>query len=495
MFVYLLLSSLVLLYLWVKWNNNYWKRLGVPGPAPSFLVGNLGPALTMAEHIGMLCHKWYNQFHDVPYVGYFKILNPGVMIRDPELIKEVLIKNFPSFQENDFAFDEKLDPLLAHNPFLVTDEKWRESRGLLSPLFTTNKVKYLFPLIKRTCDKFEVYLSHKGPRHEHNSRDLAARFTTENVMNVAFSIEANCFGDAKKNEFREMGKAIFQPTLPIALKMMAILFCPLLLKVIPVPMLPKKVDAWMRNLVNENMRSRQHMQLPHDDLLQMLINLRKEEKHITDEQVAGHSLAFFTEGYETSSALLCFAFYEVAKNRDIQDRLRRELKEALVNTNNELDFEVINGLEYLDGVMHETLRIHPPGLTMNKLCTKDFPLPGISSSKPVVVKKGTPIMIPVYALHNDPAYFPDPEQFDPSRFNEEAKKMRPKCVYLPFGEGPRMCMGMRFALGQTKAALASAVLNFRISLAPSHKPFVLDPASFMYDSKDGILLNFESLKN
>jgi cytochrome P450 len=495
MLFYLLLTLLVLAYLWIKWNYNYWKRLGVPGPKPTFLVGNLGPTLTVAEHFGIMCRNWYNQFQDVPYVGYYKILNPGVMVRDPELVKEVLVKNFPSFQENDFAFDETIDPLLAHNPFLVTDDKWRESRALLSPLFTTNKVKYLFPLIKRTCDKLEAYLGQKGPRHEHNSKDLAARFTTENVISVSFSIEANCFSDAKKNEFREMGKAIFQPALPQVFKMICTLFCPLLLKVVPVPFLPKIVDAWMRNLVNENVRSRQHTQMPHDDLLQMLINLRKVEKHITDEQLAGHSLAFFTEGYETSSTLLCFALYELAMNPDIQDRLRIELKEAVAKSNNELDFEVMNGLQYLDGVMHETLRLHPPALTLNKLCTKDFPLPGISSSKPMVIKKGTPIIIPLYALHMDPAYFPDPDCFDPTRHNEETKKTRPKCVFLPFGEGPRMCMGMRFALGQTKAALATMVMKFQISLAPSHKPFVLDPASFLYDSKDGIMLNFESLNN
>lgn len=82
--------------------------------------------------------------------------------------------------------------------------------------------------------------------------------------------------------------------------------------------------------------------------------------------------------------------------------------------------------------------------------------------------------------------------FNPNRFSEEERKNRPKALYLPFGEGPRMCMGMRFGMTQVKAAVMSVVKNFTITVSPNHKPFDLDPLSFMKLSKNGLLLNFQA---
>ena len=88
----------------------------------------------------------------------------------------------------------------------------------------------------------------------------------------------------------------------------------------------------------------------------------------------------------------------------------------------------------------ETLRKYPPVTFLNRECTKDYPIPGTH----VTLEKGTQVIIPVEALHDDPQYFPEPDKFDPERFSEETKSGRHHYVYLPFGEGPRICIGKYF---------------------------------------------------
>lgn len=95
-----------------------------------------------------------SKFSNAPFVGYYKIFKPSVMIRDPEMIKNVLVKDQASFSANDFAFDEKVDPLLAHNPFMVDGERWKKARQLLTPIFTGSKMKQLFPIMDQVSSQF-----------------------------------------------------------------------------------------------------------------------------------------------------------------------------------------------------------------------------------------------------------------------------------------------------------------------------------------------------
>lgn len=90
----------------------------------------------------------------------------------------------------------------------------------------------------------------------------------------------------------------------------------------------------------------------------------------------------------------------------------------------------------------------------------------------------------------DPRNYPDPEIFEPNRFTEDERRNRQKAIYLPFGEGPRMCTGIKFALAQTKAALMTIVRDYKISLSPQQKPFVMDIRAFLYQARDGLLVNF-----
>ncbi|XP_055320892.1 probable cytochrome P450 6a13 [Sitodiplosis mosellana] len=487
--IVLLLTLSILAYVYVQWRYTYWKKRGVPCPEPVFFFGNVLETITMKSHIALLCEKWYNDFPNVPYTGYYKILNPAINLRDPDLIKDVLIKDHFNFHVNEQDFNKKYDPLMAHNPFVATHDSWRKGRSVLTPLLTLFKVRSLYPLIRDSCDKLADYLKTIPPNKDVEAKALASRFATQNVIRCSFSIDSQCFTD-KKTEFREMGKKIFQPTFWGGFKLMMMSICPILRDVIPFAFVPADVDKWFQRLVRELREERKRSPLQQEDLFQMLLN-SVDKYDIDDIELAGYSLTLFVEGYETSSSVLGFAIYEMARNPDIQERLYEEITDVLAKYDNEFTFEALQEMEYLDNVIQETMRLNVVAPLISKICTKEYTLPMIDGQKePVTIYPGTPIQICARALHMDPKHYPDPQVFDPNRFTEEERRNRHKAVYLPFGEGPRMCTGIKFALAQTKAGLASIIRDFKINMSPKQKPFVMDIRAFLYQARDGLMVNF-----
>ncbi|XP_055598160.1 probable cytochrome P450 6a13 isoform X2 [Uranotaenia lowii] len=474
----------------LKWHFKYWEREHVPGPKPSLLVGNLGPLLTMKKHLATVCDEWYNAYKDQPFIGYFKVFKPAVFVRDPDIIKDILVKDQSSFSANDFKVNTKLDPLLAHNPFVVDGERWKKSRQLLTPIFTSSKMKTLFPMMERVGKQFVDFIERQGGQNL-EAKSISAAFTTQNVAACAFSLDAECF-ENPKCEWRIMGKKIFQPSIINGITFTITLFVPLVAKIIPMRLVPKEVDAWMRKMVSGLLQERRTKNVVREDQLQSLLNLKKAD--LTEEIIAGHALAFFTEGFETSSTTLAFLIFNLAENPEVQERLFEEIKQGLADNGNVLSYDVIQKFEYMDWCLQESLRMNPPVAAMQKLATKRYLLKREVNGKMTgtVIPEGTTVLIPLMAIQNDPKYYPEPEKFRPERFSQEEKNERPASVYFPFGDGPRMCMGMRFAQAQIKVALSLLIQNFRIRVSPKHKsPWQLDNRTFLIQARDGLMVSVE----
>lgn len=140
----------------------------------------------------------------------------------------------------------------------------------------------------------------------------------------------------------------------------------------------------------------------------------------------------------------------------------------------------------------ESLRISPPGFTITKVCTEPTELINCDG-RPVTIEKDTVVHVPVYSIHNDPEYFPDPTSFVPERFDSaDLKTLRDQGLFFPFGHGHRMCLGMRFSTLQIKAAIAEIVSNFEISVNPrTIEPIVVRPQDFLYLSINNVYLDYK----
>lgn len=194
---------------------------------------------------------------------------------------------------------------------------------------------------------------------------------------------------------------------------------------------------------------------------------------------------------------MCFAVHEIAVNSNVQTKLRREVDEVLEKTNGELTYEALNGMQYLDAVINEALRLWSPAVLVDRICAQDFELPpALPGDKPFVVKKGTYVWFPIYALHRDPKYFEKPNEFYPERFLDENKKSFNTSAYIPFGLGPRMCIGNRFALLETKVVIFHLLARCELkSCAKTCHPLRLSKTSFTMMAEGGFWLKIQARKD
>ncbi|XP_035215013.1 cytochrome P450 3A19-like [Stegodyphus dumicola] len=202
-------------------------------------------------------------------------------------------------------------------------------------------------------------------------------------------------------------------------------------------------------------------------------------KSLSHDELVAQCVIFFLAGYETTASTLSFITYALALNQDVQDKLREEVDEAIKANNGELTYDAIQSMKYLDNVISETLRLYSPAIRTERYAEADYKL----GDTGITIPKGMVITIPIYAIHRDPKYYPDPEKFNPDRFSPEERAKRDQYTYLPFGHGPRNCMGMRFALMEIKICLAEVVRNFKIKRCPQTKV----PLEFLIGNGQGLL--------
>lgn len=202
-------------------------------------------------------------------------------------------------------------------------------------------------------------------------------------------------------------------------------------------------------------------------------NLKK--KNITDDDIAAQALIFFFAGYETVATTCCFMAYELAVNSEIQDKLRHEIDELSKVYPDNISYENIMKMKYMDMVLTETLRKWTPSVTIDRKCVKPYTIQSIEpNEKPVTIKQGDSIWIPQYSIQHDPAYYPNPEIFDPDRFSDENKSSIHPYAFLPFGAGPRSCIGNRFALLEIKVLFFNLLSKFELKVTDKTQvPLVL----------------------
>lgn len=141
-------------------------------------------------------------------------------------------------------------------------------------------------------------------------------------------------------------------------------------------------------------------------------------------------------------------------------------------------------------IILETLRKYPPQAYLSRVANADTRLPGTTYK----VRKGDHVFIPIAGIHYDPAIYPEPDRFDPDRMTQEKMKARHPASYLPFGGGPRICIGYRFGLLQVKVGIAMILSKYRLTVnVKTKQPFDYTPNKIELDVADGIWLNAHQL--
>jgi cytochrome P450 family 6 len=180
--------------------------------------------------------------------------------------------------------------------------------------------------------------------------------------------------------------------------------------------------------------------------------------------------------------------YEFAVNEKIQEKARDDVRNAIKKHDGKLTYDSVADMTYLEQCVNEALRKYPVASSLQRIALQDYTIP---NSKGVTIPKGTPVSIPIHAIHWDEDLYPEPEKFDPERFTPEEISARHPMAYIPFGEGPRICIGMRFGLVETKLGLARILMRYKFDLdrSKTQVPLKISPTSFVLSPAEKIFLN------
>ncbi|XP_053980183.1 uncharacterized protein LOC128877154 [Hylaeus volcanicus] len=492
--VIILTSLMAAAYLYMTRKFKYWAKRGIMEVPPTPFIGNFTECLMMKKSPADFVWDLYNRSKGLPYMGFYIFDKPFFLPKDPELIKHILVKDFDVFCDRHATADVN-DRLGYANVFQMKNPAWKTLRAKLSPIFTSGKLKKMFELMRMVADDLDEHLEtlNLNVPKEVELKDVCSRFTTDMIGSTAFGLRVNSLKDPNA-PFRVAGKEIFATNFFRSMEFLIIFFAPQLTKYTHPKVFGKKSGEFLRNVFWRMINERIDTGEKRNDLIELLIDLKK--KHEGDDDLGGfrfngddlvaQAAVFFTAGFETSSTTMSFTLYELALNMDIQRKLRKEVLDALEESGGKITYDMIMTLPYLDMVVSETLRKYPPLAFLDRVCNTNYKVP----NSDLTLEKGTPVFISIFGLHYDPKYFPDPQTYDPERFNEANKQQRPSCVYIPFGDGPHICIGLRMGLMQSKLGIVQFLRKYEVT--PSEKtqiPMVFDPKGVVTSAIGGLYLN------
>ncbi|XP_076625050.1 cytochrome P450 9e2-like [Colletes latitarsis] len=479
-------------YLWR--GSSYFEELGIPHERSIPILGNMAPIVFhrvfSAEHF----QRAYNRFKHAKYFGFHNFTAPVIIVRDPDLVSSIAIKNFDNFTDHRGFVDGDLDPLMGKNLFALCGDEWREMRKILSPAFTSAKMKTMYKLIAECADRFteHIAMESKGAKI-YDTKDAFGRYTTDVIATTNFGIAVDSMKD-RDNEFFVFARDTLNFSAIRTLKMLLGRNFPTLSRLFRIRIFSNASRRYFTGVIGEAVRTRKEKGIHRPDMIELMMESRDSNgRELTIDEMAIQAFLFFLGGYDTTSRFLCFAAHVIAVNPDVQAKLRAEIEEVARRTNGQPTYDAIKDMAYMDAVLNETNRLYSAPAFLDRVCVKEFELPPATpDSKPCVIKPGAIVWFLPFSMHRDPNYFPDPLKFDPTRF---MGRDVPQNVYIPFGLGPRVCIGNRFALMETKIVFYYLLL--RCELEPCAKttiPMRFDKSIFLPTPETGFWVQIKTRK-
>lgn len=465
------LLFLICLYIYLKIIYSYWDRKGIPSPKTTWFLGSYGTRWD--EPQGYIELEWYRKYGKL--FGIYEGLTPVLMVSEPKLIKNILIRDFnqlPNQRRWQFG-----DPLIDHMIVTLEDDEWRRVKSVIAPIFSIAKIKKLVPKINKCVNVLQRNLkeaSKNGNPVEYTQYFNA--FVVDSIARCAYNMVINSHDDPKNPFVNHICNLFLEP---IPWRSLLLVTFPRISELLKISIIDTQCTAFLHKTVLELLEERKnHTEEKYDDFLQWILDSSNSSENIlqnnvfnntnnqklSQDEIISQCLVLFVVGFVTTAATINFVIYSLASNPDCQEKLVKELQEKL-NGKEELEYEDIQNLHYLEAVISETLRYYSPVSKVIRMGHEDYHLEGTD----IVVPKNTMIGIPIYAIHHDEEWFPNPKKFDPERFLPENKNLIHPYTFMPFGFGQRNCLGSKFSQMEMKLCLASTLLRFRFTLCEESK--------------------------
>uniref|UniRef100_A0AAY4BCA7 Cytochrome P450 3A n=1 Tax=Denticeps clupeoides TaxID=299321 RepID=A0AAY4BCA7_9TELE len=470
----LLLCLLGLMVLYGYWPYGVFRKLGVPGPRPVPVFGTSLEYRKGFFNFDLECFRKYGKIW-----GFYDGRQPVMSIVDPAMIKTVLVKECYSFFTN--RRDIGLNGPLYDAVSVAEDEDWRRIRAVLSPSFTSGRLKEMFGIVETHSQALVKSMAREANQGKAlDMKEFFGAYSMDVVTSTAFSVDIDSLNNPKDpfvTNIKKMLKFDFLDPLFFIIGLFPFMIP--VLKTFGVSFFKKSVTdffyAALKKIKSERTTN------PHKsrvDFLQLMMDSQGREGNdtlkeygqwrLSDHEILSQSMIFIFAGYETTSSTLSFLFYNLATNPDVMKKLQEEIDEVFPNKA-PVQYDALMKMEYLDSVLNESLRLFPVAARLERACKKTVEIHGVT------IPKGMIVMVPTYVLHKDPDLWTDPESFKPERFSKENKESIDPYVYMPFGAGPRNCIGMRFALVVIKLAAVELLQRYSfVTCEETQVPLELD---------------------
>ncbi|RUS74958.1 hypothetical protein EGW08_017271 [Elysia chlorotica] len=428
---------------------------------------------------------------------------PVLITRDLDLLKQILVKDFNNFSNRGTPIPTKSP--LGQGLFFLNDSDWKRIRQLMSPSFSTGKLKRISIHVQDAANRLsEVFQKCAETGTNLKLLHTTGQYTSSIIAKTAFGVAADSIGQEEDDQFTYFVKNIFKKRSKHSPIFLAILLAfPRFRRFLtftlglyfPDPITSQSTDYFQailkETIAEREVAERQGSRHVNNDFLQSLVSTmvaseekttaedKSEEKKtpisngsmncstspkktISTQEIIAQSVLTIFAAYETTASTLQFCLYKLAQNPEVQEKVYEEI--LAVVEHEDPTHEELAKLNYMGQVIDETLRLFPPLVRIRRQAVE------ARTYGPITIPAGANVEIPIKEIHRDPSHYPDPEVFDPDRFSAENKSKRNPLAFIPFGQGPRLCIGMRLAYLELKIALVQVLRKVKVELNDTTVP-------------------------
>ncbi len=390
---------------------------------------------------------------------------PGLdlyMVNNPALVRKVMDTDASDFPKSPLL-GEALEPLLGESIFTTNGEQWRRQRDMMNPAFAQARLNVAFPVMRAATEDMMQRLAALPDGAEHDVEVEMTHVTADIIFRTIFSVPME--GEDARRIFEAFAR--FQALAPRLL----------LPSIYGVRWLVWPWDVWrsrraareIRGLLEKLIRPRYEAHVAghparHSDILQSFLQSTdpRTGQPFAFKELVDQVAMLFLAGHETSASALTWAAHLLANAPEVQQRMHDEVHAQLGDR--PAAVADMKALELTRNVFRETLRLFPPVGFMARQASTNCPM------RDKQVKEGATVVVAPWLIQRHREIWPEPDAFNPDRYANEGSREALKQGYLPFGMGPRVCLGAAFALQEATLILASLVRLYELRAVPGHVP-------------------------
>ncbi|KAI1278438.1 Cytochrome P450 3A24 [Halotydeus destructor] len=448
----LIILLLTVAFWFAKPRKSFWVAQGISGPKAWPIVGN---ALSqMFRSSAQLDQENFAKYGHV--YGYYDGRRPVLMVSDPKIIQQVFVSQFTDFQG---SLVETLGGHVVERNLVdgMIGHRWKRVRSVLASSF---KMRPVADSIQKAVDTLVQSL--EKTVLSDNSEISIKTVITPHVLDATcrsfFSLNMNFY--ESEYMLRNYAAMFFNTvTVPQSLYFSKVIKSPW--NVFGVGSKIEHGANYIGSFVKQVVETRYQSEMHGKDILQYLLDVKGKENNMSQSQLNETEIicntASFIATSDSTANGLCLLLWRLAIHPEVQDELVKEITDVCGNAEYDIVYDDMNKLVYLEAVLREALRMNPVSVRLMRVCTANTVI-----GDDIQIPSGTAIMVPVTVVHSDPNNFEDPEHFRPERFLAGNKHELKHCSFLGFGAGPRICLGMRFAIMNIKQTAVQLLRRYRV---------------------------------